>query len=133
MRKLFMLPVPARCSQYGAREASTGLYISPTVAISVPIGIASARPVSVSTPVRIVIATAMIEAEHASAGTEPPIAEIPMKIASSEAPMTTPVVRSPKTKPVIAAVTIGRAKVCHDITRSTPLTISHASMTNNAL
>ena len=54
----------------------------------------------------------------ASAGTAPPIAEIPMKIDSNEAPIRIPVLKSPSNRPVTGATTIGRVIVCQPNQRS---------------
>ena len=64
----------------------------------------------------------MIVDVNASAGTDPPIAEIPMKIASKEPPMTIPVLISPSASPIIGPATIGLLIVCQP-TRKSPTKI----------
>ena len=68
------------------------------VDITVPMVRDRARPVSMapSPPTTMAYATAMMEPDRQSDGTEPPTAEMPMKIASSEAPMMMPVWKSPQ-------------------------------------
>ena len=51
----------------------------------------------------------------ASAGIEPPMAEIPMKMDSRDAPMMMPVLKSPKINPANGATTIGRLRHCQDM------------------
>lgn len=86
------------------------------VDITVPMVRDRARPVSMapSPPTTMAYATAMMEPDRQSDGTEPPTAEMPMKIASSEAPMMMPVWKSPKSRPTSGATTMGRFRHCQD-------------------
>ena len=90
-RKRPSLPLSASFSHMGAKEARTVFQSSFTVAIMVPMGMARASPVSTSQPVRIVMATARILPEQASEGMAPPMAEIPINMASRDAPIMIPV------------------------------------------
>ena len=65
---------------------------------------------------------AFIEPVVASAATAPPMSEIPMKVASREAPMMTPVVKSPRARPIRGATTMGRVRHCQDNSISTLVT-----------
>ena len=110
----------ASFSHHGARPAHKGVNMLLIEDISVPMDIARARPVSIapSEPAPIAYATAMTVPERASAGIAPPIALIPIKIASREAPMIMPVLKSPKTRPTTGATTIGRAIASHPVVLS---------------
>ena len=89
----------------------------PTDWASVAIGSDRATAASMSRPDMMANAVARIPPDTTSGGVAAPMPTIPIMTSSREAPITMPVCTSPRIRPTMGPVTIGRSNICCPHTR----------------